>query len=76
MTLSDYLAARGESQNAFSKRSGIPQRTVCRICADGVCSLRNAHRVVQATKADPAPDGGSVGFEDLVPARKKKRRAA
>lgn len=75
MTLNEYLAARGESQTAFSKWSGIPQRTVCRICAGETgCSMRNAARVVKATLAHPAPGGGTVGFEDLVP--KRRRRSA
>jgi len=76
MTLNDYLAARDESQNAFSKRSGVPQRTVCRICADGVCSMRNAAKVVKATKEHPSPGGGTVGYEDLVPAPKRRRGKA
>ena len=67
MKLQAYLAARGETQSGFARRTGIAQRTVNRACGEGSTpSLEVASRIVRATRAAPAPDGGTVMYEDLL----------
>ena len=68
MRLSDYLRARGETESAFARRAGLPQRTVNRICKGETAPRADtAFRVVEATKAEPTLEGGTVTLFDLLP---------
>jgi predicted transcriptional regulator len=66
MRLPEYLESRGESQAAFARRTGIPQSTVNLICNGKGTRVDTAIRIIQATRDEPAPDGGTVRIEDLV----------
>lgn len=71
MKLSDYLAAREETANAFARRAGINHQIVYRVVNDpsaGV-TMTTAERIRSASRAEPAPCGGTVTFEDLLPVR-------
>ena len=60
MQLFEYLLDRGESENAFARRSGIAQSTVNRfILGQALPSLLNARKIVQTT-------GGLVQYDDLL----------
>ena len=72
MRVKEYLEARGESQAAFAKRAteyleaGVSQRTVSRAAAGEGVHAVNAWAMIEASKAEPAPDGGTVTLEDFV----------
>lgn len=66
MDLRTYLHARGESQRAFGRRAGVPQKTVNRIAAGAACSNPTALAIIRATVDRPTPGGGTVSLEDLV----------
>jgi len=85
MRLNQYLAGVKfrESRLSFSKRAGVPYATVANSDMEETnlgMTLARAYAVVQATQAEPTPDGGFVTFEELVPLRflkpKKKLRKA
>jgi len=65
--LRSYLDARGESEAAFSRRARIAQTTVNLICRGGGTTTRTAAKIVRASLQAPAPDGGVVTYEDLIP---------
>lgn len=67
MRLRDYLRARGESESAFAARAGVPQSTINLICQGRGTRVSTAAKIVRASRESPAPDGGTVRFEDLVP---------
>jgi len=67
MHLRDYLRVRSESQASFAGRSGISQQAVSLICHGSPPRLSTAKRVVDATRDEPAPCGGTVSYEDLLP---------
>lgn len=67
MRLRDYLGQRGETQEDFADRSGISQQTVSKVCNGSACRIDTARRIIQASRQDPAPCGGTVTYEDLVP---------
>jgi hypothetical protein len=81
MRLGDYLAARGESQEAFAARASklgdrgesIDQRTVSRVVNGAVPSASKALAIIRASEAEPAEDGGTVSLEDLQPRRRRRR---
>lgn len=72
MRLSEYLAARGESHRSFSGRSRLPQSTVSDIAAGSDCRVSNAMKVIRASREAPAPDGGTVTWEDLTPPQERR----
>ena len=77
MGLKDYLDARGESQAGFARRSRLPQQTVNAICARGYArDLEVAERIVTASRREPAPDGGTVRYEDLMEGGGRDRRGS
>lgn len=49
-TLKDYLVKRGESGQAFSKRSGIALATVYKVLNGGKCRIDVAKKIVRYTK--------------------------
>jgi hypothetical protein len=67
MRLSDYLKARRERGVAFALRADLPQRTVADVVQGGGCHISTAHKIVEASRREPAPDGGTVTYEDLLP---------
>ena len=68
MTLDDYLHQRRESVAAFSRRTGLVRETLLAI-RDGRtrCRIDIAQVIVRASEDEPAPDGGTVTYDDLVP---------
>lgn len=66
MRLAEYLEAVNETQVAFAARSGVPHRTIHRICQGVGCSLRTAKLIVRATHARPTPSGGFVTHDELT----------
>lgn len=66
MRLRDYLAARDESEAAFGRRAGIPQKTVNQIACGAGCYAKTAEKIIRASKEEPAPGGGTVTLEDLI----------
>lgn len=70
MKLPAYLAARGpESENAFARRARVAQAIINRVCNGKGCSPRNQRLIVEASRSQPAPCGGTVTYEDLIPER-------
>jgi len=68
MRLDAYLAARGESYRSFGVRTDTHGDTIRRIAEGGWPQLRVADRIVEASRAEPAPDGATVTIEDLITA--------
>lgn len=68
MKLAEYLELRNETQTSFSRRSGVPQQTISLICKGQGTRVETAAKIVEASREQPAPDGGTVRFEDLIPA--------
>jgi predicted transcriptional regulator len=66
MRLADYLAARGERPAAFARRAGIPWATLAGVMDGADARLSTARAIVRASRAEPTPDGGTVGWEDLA----------
>lgn len=66
MRLADYLEALDESESAFARRAGLPQRTVNGVISSGNCTARTALKIIEASKDRPAPGGRIVMLEDLV----------
>ena len=66
MTLKAYLKSRGESENAFAKRSGVPQRTINRVASGAECWTGTAIDIIRASAALPAPGGGVVDLDSLA----------
>lgn len=73
MRLNEYLEARGESIPAFAVRAGIRQRNLYNVIAGSTPRIDLAAKIVAASRAEPAPDGSTVRFEDLVPDAGKSR---
>ncbi len=67
MRLRDYLSGRGESQLDFAARASVPQSAVSRLCNGGGVRFPTAAKIIRATRESPAPDGGTVTWEDLIP---------
>ncbi len=70
MKLKQYLEARGESQGAFARRAGVEAATISAIVRDETRkgpTVSSAMLIVGASREDPAPDGGTVTYEDLLP---------
>lgn len=66
MRLAEYLEERGESQTAFAKRCKIAQQTVNRISVGAVRPrIDHADKIIEATRDEPAPCGGTVTLQDL-----------
>ena len=61
-----YLAERKESEAAFAKRAGLHQRSLNRALQRGNCTLWMARKIVQASRDQPTPSGGTITFEDLA----------
>lgn len=74
MKLSEYLAAKDESQESFAARASrhrptgtpISQRTISRIVNGSSCNAATARAIILASREEPAPDGGTVTLDDLV----------
>jgi predicted transcriptional regulator len=79
MRLDPYLKARwtavGETPSAFARRAELPQQTLFDILRGGGLTMTTADRIVTASRAEPAPSGEWVTFEDLVPRRASRRPA-
>lgn len=67
MRLKDYLSAREESEVRFSKRVSVAQATINGICKGKGCRLKTARKIVLASRSEPAPCGGTVTYDDLLP---------
>ena len=65
MKLSVYLELRDEKQVEFARRAGLPQSAISRACQGDGMRLATASAIVRASREEPAPDGGTVRFEDL-----------
>ena len=74
--LSDYLEARDERESAFARRAGVPQSTINLICHGGGTTVGTAAKIVRASMQAPAPDGGVVTYEDLIPEESGEGTAA
>jgi predicted transcriptional regulator len=62
-----YLEARGETVAAFSRRCGVIPATLSYIISgQSRPRIDTAHAIVQASRAEPAPDGGTIRYEDLL----------
>ena len=67
MKLLPYLKARDESQGSFSRRAKLPLATVNEICREvTIPRADTADRVIDASREEPAPDGGTVTLKDLL----------
>lgn len=66
--LEEYLAARNESVWTFAKRANVLPKTLYRYLNGRVQQITDEHkiRIRDATRHEPAPDGGTVELEDLV----------
>ena len=67
MILKTYLDDRKESQNAFSRRTGLGLATVSELYQrKTIPSGYTCLVVIQASRDEPAPCGGTVTLRDLV----------
>lgn len=66
MKLHEYLSIRGETEEQFEKRSGVPQATLNRVRNGASCRSETALKIIRATREQPAPDGATVTLEDLA----------
>ena len=67
MRLTDYLKARGESENGFARRCGVSQSHINQIVREvSGLTLDLARLIVEASEEQPAPGGATIGYEDLV----------
>lgn len=83
MELAHYIERRrravGESLSGFARRAELSQQTVYDVLSGKGCTMTTAYLIVTASQAEPAPRGGTVGYEDLVPRhvrRGRRRRTA
>ena len=67
MRLRDYLAKRSETQGEFATRAGISQQAVSKVCNGSACRIDTARQIISASREQPAPCGGTVTYDDLVP---------
>lgn len=61
-----YLAAKNETQRAFSMRSGVPYRTVNRAALGEPVGGKSAVRISAACRAQPTSDGEFVTERELL----------
>lgn len=75
MRLAEYLDARGESAESFARRSGLNRATVG-VIVRGTSTPRTdtAIAIVEASREEPAPDGGTITFADLVVSESGQKR--
>jgi hypothetical protein len=71
MKLGDYLAARSESQMAFTERArrykpDLSQSTVSKVVRGEGCVAAVAYALIRASQDEPSPDGGTVTLADVV----------
>lgn len=65
--LMTYLERAEESERSFSRRSGVGQRTINRICrGESGCNLLTALMIREASRKQPGPSGETVGIEQLA----------
>lgn len=62
----DYLKARKASVPAFAREADVPQRTMADVVSGGGCHISTARKIVEASRRTPAPDGGTITYEDLA----------
>jgi DNA-binding transcriptional regulator YdaS (Cro superfamily) len=60
MTLGEWLAANGVTQNAFARHIGVTQGLISHIVRKGTNSYRTALKIREATV-------GAVSLDDLAP---------
>lgn len=74
MRLRDYLEANDETAARFARRAGLQEATVRAIVRLGSgCRVDTAQAIVRASEAQPAPCGGTVSYDDLVPAERDRQ---
>lgn len=75
MRLKLYLKARGEPEIGFARRAGLSQAAVHFIANHDEADPRisTCSKIVLASRQAPAPDGGTVTWEDLHPQEKPMR---
>lgn len=74
MRVKEYLDARNERHDVFAKRASaylpedkvVSHRTVTRAVAGEGLRASNAWAMIKASKAEPAPCGGTITLDDLV----------
>jgi hypothetical protein len=74
MKLPEYLSARKESLLAFARRSEVPQQTLHGIGKGKGCTISTAYKIVEASRRQPAPGGGTITYEDLVPELQQQKQ--
>lgn len=75
MKLLEYLAAREESMSAFGRRVGLPTRTISIIAnGDSRCRIDIAQKIIEASRAQPTPDGETISWPELNPENERGRR--
>jgi len=72
MDLKTYLDERSESVARFAVRVGrhryVAPATIAAVRAGRTSpNMTTAQAIVQASEDEPAPDGGTVTYEDLAP---------
>ncbi len=68
MTIESYLKATGQSQSAFARAIGIPQRTFSQIVQHGgSCHVAQAEAIINGSMMNPAPrrPGARIGHVTL-----------
>lgn len=76
MQIRQYLQARGESIPDFAERAGIIRQTLQQIIGGTRPRIDIAYRIVMASRAQPAPDGGTITFEALAESHIASRTAS
>ncbi len=66
LTLQEYLDAREESPSAFSRRLGVTVSTVYSWLTGVIPRADTALKIIEASRDEPTPDGGTVTLRDLA----------
>lgn len=66
MTVDEYLEATGESLHSLASRAGVNRQTIYNIREGKGCHAESAHRLILASQEKPAPDGGTIGLNDIT----------
>lgn len=68
MDIRSYLKANDETMAQFSRRSGVKVATLQVVAAQrSRCRIDVAQAIVKASEAQPAPCGGTIDYDSLVP---------
>ena len=66
MKLAEYMRNRGITQAQIARESGVSQQCVSRWLAGSIPAAVQAQKLIEASRRNPTPEGGTVTLADLV----------